>query len=361
MGEPLADLVGAEHVARPEGERLDGVPVDTVVRPGDAAEVAACLASAREHGRAVVVRGGGSKLGFGNPPAAPSLVLLDTRRLTAPVEVQPEEGIATFGAGVGLDEVESACAARGMVTALGARAGATVGGTIAADAPAPLQAEQRLRNDVLGLEVALANGNVTRCGGRVVKNVTGFDLVRLYGGSCGTLGVITEATLRVHPRPALSLVRTRSCASWDEAQALASELSDSRAEPAGLAAIPEGEGVRVLWRLDGDEADAQARAERCPGQEAAASAWHDVQARVIGEGAGPVALRIGARPSDTIALCRAVIEAGAEPRVALPLAGLVLARADSAGLETLFARCEREGWALWIDRAPVADKESTLR
>ena len=215
MADPFERVVGAEYASRPDGETLDGVPVVAVLRPADAGQVAACLADARAHGVAVVAGGGGSKLALGNRSRADELVRLDLGRLGEPAEVQADEGIASFGAGVSVARAERMAGERGMRTTLETGfAGATVGGTIAAD-PVGVESslDQRLRHDLLGLEVALPNGTVSWCGGRVVKNVTGFDLVRLYCGSFGTLGVVTRATLRVYPLPESRLVFARECAS----------------------------------------------------------------------------------------------------------------------------------------------------
>jgi glycolate oxidase FAD binding subunit len=223
--QPFAAIVGAEHVRPPAGPKLADAPIEAVVEPGTADEVAACLAAARSAGVPLVVRGGGSKLHWGNPPDKSPIVLLDSSRLNAVPVLEPEEGIVSVEGGVKIDELERAASEHGARTSLPSIfPGASVGGTIAADPVSPVHsAERRARNDVLGLEVALPNGELTRAGGKVVKNVTGFDLVRLYCGSLGTLGVITAATYGLRsswrgPGSCGEETERSSCGCWREAR-----------------------------------------------------------------------------------------------------------------------------------------------
>src|SRR5215831_13778312 len=185
MGDPFEAIVGAEHVVRPENDALCGARVLAVVRPADAAEVAACLRAATESRVPIVAVGGGTKLGFGNDLDARDCVRLELGRLSRELALDPDEGVADVGAGVALERLAGEAAAVGKTTAFEAlRTGATVGGAIAVD-PVGLDfgPDARARDDLLGLEVALANGELAHAGGRVVKNVTGFDLVRLHCGA----------------------------------------------------------------------------------------------------------------------------------------------------------------------------------
>ena len=361
MVDPFEQIVGAEHVRAGGGETLDGVTVSARVRPGSAPEVAACLAIAAEHGLAVVPSGAGTRLERANPPRCAALVRLDLLRLDAPLEVQPDEGIACFGAGVRVEQAEAAANAVGMTTVLaGGDRRSTVGGRIAAD---PISAcwslDRRLRSDLLGLEVALANGTLTKSGGRVVKNVTGFDLVRLYCGSHGTLGVITEAVLRVHPLPEASRVLVREYRSAGEALAGAAELVAERVGAVGTALVPQGGGARLLWRLEGSAPELEARSERLSGTTVEQADWDSVEQLVSGDGELEGArVRLAARPSDTRALLDALVElAGADAvRVALPAAGVVLGDIPESALSSLWERAERAGWLLVIERASAALK-----
>jgi glycolate oxidase FAD binding subunit len=355
-------ILGAAHVWVPAGESLDGKPVTLVLRPGTPEEVAACLAEAVERAAAVVVTGGGSKLGWGNTPEAQAVVRLDLTRLDVPSDVNPDEGVATVQAGTRVADLVRELEPLGKRTRLETpHAGATVGGTIAADAFGPdVAPERRVRDEVLGLEVALANGSVTRCGGRVVKNVTGFDLVRLYCGSLGTLGVITAATFRLRPGPETRRVLGRGFDAWEPAMAFAAELLRGPADPSAVAlrpkadARPEADAVEVLWLLEGSERDVASRAGYESGDPRDFEEWRRVEAETAGGGAEPVRLRLGARPSDTLAVCVAIRElAGAAAvRLALPRVGLVFADLGVGALEPTFERAAARGWTAFAERAP---------
>ena len=367
MADPFEASVGTERVRPGGGETLDGVPVSTIVSPRSPEEVAACLAEAAAHGAAVVPSGGRSKLAWGNVCAAESVVRLDLGEMEGPLEIQPEEGIATVGASVRVDELERAASAHGMRTLLETSfASATVGGTIACD-PVGIDAapDRRLRNDLLGLEVALPNGTLTRCGGRVVKNVTGFDLVRLYCGSLGTLGIVTSATLRVRPLPEEQRVLARTAASLEDALAVASELSGERVEPQGAAVVPEGRAARLLWLVAGGGDDVAARAERVAGEPVPLEQWSELRSRIAGAGAGAVRgiagtasrgvrLRVAARSSDTLELCQSLVSLAGESCLvaALPRAGIALAEISEDALPGILERCAEQRWLLFVERAP---------
>jgi len=360
MGEAFEGVLGAERVLRAEGESLDGVPVSARLQPASAEEVAACLAEAHAHGIAVVVRGSGSKLGLGNPPAAESIVLLDTGGLSTSLDVEADEGIATVAAGVSVDALQQAAAAEGKRSLLDPGLGtATVGGVIATD---PVVAESslglRLRNDLLGLEVALPNGTLSKCGGQVVKNVTGFDLVRLYCGSLGTLGVITRATLRVRPLPEERRVLALDCASLDEAQVAASRLELEQVGPRGAMIVPSETGARLVWLLEGGAADVAARAERVAGDALRPEDWDRQRRLVAGTdiAADAVRVRVGARPSDTSELAHSITElAGASALdVTLPCVGIAFATLSSeSALVALWERAAARHWLLVIESAPT--------
>jgi len=140
-----------------------------IVRPANAREVAACLRAARDEGVAIVAVGSGSRQHFGNPLDAPDCVELELARLTAHVDVDGDEGIATLDAGVKLGELTrraSGCAKTSVLDDL--PAGRDAGRALAADPFGPdWTLGRRLKNEVLGVEIALTNGEVVTAGGRV--------------------------------------------------------------------------------------------------------------------------------------------------------------------------------------------------
>lgn len=208
----FASIVGPEHVTEDSGI--------VTVAPASTDETAAVMRLCSEHKLVVTPRGGGTKLGWGNP-ISPQ-VILDTRRLSGVREHSWQDLTATVGAGTSWAAMRKALAEHGQRVALDPlfRTPATVGGIIATNDSGALRMRYgSLRDLVIGMTIVLADGTIARSGGKVVKNVAGYDLPKLLTGSFGTLGIITEVTFRLHP------VQTHS-ATWtvrsEEAQPLAS-------------------------------------------------------------------------------------------------------------------------------------------
>ena len=193
-----ADLAAYSYDATWEPARPEAV-----VRAASTEEVSRLLALANEAEVAVHPRGAGTGLSGGAVPRGGGIVLAlnDLNRIT---EVDPADSLAVAGAGVITGELHRAAESKGLFyppdpASLSA---CTIGGNIAENAGGPRCLKYGVTRDyVLGLEVVLAGGQVLRLGGRCLKNVTGYDLPRLFTGSEGTLGVITEATLRLIPQP----------------------------------------------------------------------------------------------------------------------------------------------------------------
>jgi len=183
---------------------LGGKTPTHVATPATAADVAELLAMAADQRQAVVPWGGGTQQGLGRPPkrydTALSLV-----RLERVVEYAPADMTAQVEAGITLAELQRVLARQGQYVALESPFPdrATLGGLLAADgAIGPRRAGYGERRDqVIGIGMAHPDGTLTKAGGSVVKNVTGYDMAKLYVGSLGTLGVITDVTLRLRPFP----------------------------------------------------------------------------------------------------------------------------------------------------------------
>ncbi|HEY7832452.1 MAG TPA: FAD-binding oxidoreductase, partial [Ktedonobacterales bacterium] len=231
----IADLLAAPERARPAdaGDAVAGVMPRVVAEPANEAEVAALLAHAEREGLKVLVRGGGTQLDLGFPPAGGDL-LLSLARLDQVVEHAPHDLTVTVQAGMPLAALQAALAPAGQWLALDPAlpVGATVGGLIATNASGPRRLRYGgVRDQILGVRVALAGGSVVKGGGKVVKNVAGYDLPKLYTGALGTLGVVVAATFRLYPLPAAS--RTVALTVPDPAPlgALAQEVTASTLEP----------------------------------------------------------------------------------------------------------------------------------
>jgi len=200
----LREALGAHGLHEHETGGYPGLAstkIGVTLTPSDGAALGRVVEVLGARGLAVVIRGGGSKLWLGNPPRRVSAIL-STAGLVGVDTLDADEGVAHVGAGTTVSELRSLAEKAGWEPALDpASPRATVGGVLATGEIGPRCLRfGRPRDSVLGLEVVLGSGERTRCGGRVVKNVTGYDLAKLYTGSLGTLGVIEGAWLRLKPR-----------------------------------------------------------------------------------------------------------------------------------------------------------------
>jgi len=235
-----------------------------VVTPASAAEAAEVLAS----GRTVRPRGGGTKWawgGFADPEVA-----LSTERLDRLLEHNAGDLTAVVQGGARLADVQRAFAEAGQMLALDPPcADATLGGIVAAADSGPLRHRYGAPRDLLlGMTVALSDGTVARAGGRVIKNVAGYDLAKLFAGSLGRLGTIAELVVRLHPRPpatatavgetddpaALARAALELASAPLELEALDVRWSAGRgvllAQVGGVAAPARAEGAAALMSLD---------------------------------------------------------------------------------------------------------------
>jgi glycolate oxidase FAD binding subunit len=271
-----------------------------VVSPSSPVEVATVMRTANRKGWAVVVRGGGTKLGWGPPPLRCD-ILLDTTRLDRLVEHEPGDLICVAGAGMRLVELQAKVAvAPGYRQRLmldpphGTMA--TLGGLVATRASGPLRTRYgTMRELLLGAQFVLADGTLARTGGKVVKNVAGYDIGKLLVGSLGSLAVVVEVALRLHPlSPASRTVLLHPT----DPEGAGQFLTALR----GIPAVPSL--AEVIWperavvvRLDSSEQGAQQQAERVAAlhsrarilPEDEASKWLDGLARKPWLGPGPVA------------------------------------------------------------------------
>jgi glycolate oxidase FAD binding subunit len=213
--------------------------------PASFEEAAALLRRAGENGRSVRLRGGGTKLGWG--AAGPEAeVEVSTAGLTRLVEHNAGDLTAVLEAGLPLAAAQAAFAESGQMLALdpplGADEAATIGGVVATGDSGPGRHRYGGARDLLlGITVALADGTVARAGGRVIKNVAGYDLAKLFAGSFGTLGLILAVVVRLHPLP--------------RATATAVGRSDDPAPLADAASLLahaplELESLDVSWRFE---------------------------------------------------------------------------------------------------------------
>ena len=267
---------------------------EEIFRPDTAAQVADLIAWAAAEGRPLAVRGRGSKAGLGRPVNATAV--LDLSGLNGITLYEPEELVLAAGAGTPLAAVEAALADQGQALAfeppdlgplLGGEAGqdslrqdslgqdslgqdslgqASLGGTIACNLAGPRRiAAGALRDHLLGFHGVTGRGESFKSGGRVVKNVTGYDLSKLVAGSYGTLAVLTDATVKVLPAP--EATRTVVLPDLDAAAAVRAMTRALHSVHAvsGAAHLPpglgDGGGAMTVLRIEGAPAAAVYRAE----------------------------------------------------------------------------------------------------
>jgi glycolate oxidase FAD binding subunit len=191
----LAGIAGAEHVAVVEGAQ-------TVIRvaPGDTQQIADVLRFADANGLVVMPTGGGTKLGWGNAVAAD--IEVGMQRLSAVREHAWQDMTCTVQAGCTWATMQEKLKSHGQMVALDPLwpESATVGGVAACNDSGALRLKYgSLRDLIIGMTIVLADGTIARSGGKVVKNVAGYDIHKLATGSFGTLGVIAEVNFRLHP------------------------------------------------------------------------------------------------------------------------------------------------------------------
>jgi glycolate oxidase FAD binding subunit len=235
-----------------------------VVAPGSIDEAAAVMRAAAEHELAVVARGAGGRLEWGVPPSRCDL-LIDMSRMSAVVEHSSGDLVARVQAGARMGDVAAALARDGQEIALDVPEGATVGGVVASGLAGPRRLRYGTPRDLLiGITIVRADGTVARSGGKVVKNVAGYDLGKLLAGSAGTLALITDATFRLHPLPAARVyvaaeyvsarIACDAVAAAANSPLIASAVELSRPEPGGP--------IRIGVLLEGSSEGVAARAMR---------------------------------------------------------------------------------------------------
>lgn len=233
-------------------------------RPTSVADAAALLRSTTGP---VLIRGAGTALDWGGR-VDPVDTVLETGGLSGVLTHNAADMTASVGAGTPLRELNERLAGDGQFLALDppvTEQGATVGGLLATGDAGPLRLRYGSPRDlVIGVTLVLADGTVAHAGGHVIKNVAGYDLAKLVHGSLGTLALVAEVVVRLHPRPATSAVVTAQ-ADAAAANRVALALMASPLEPSAVEWAADGEVGRLLVRFDGPQAGVDAQAEAAAG------------------------------------------------------------------------------------------------
>ncbi|MDQ1381181.1 MAG: glycolate oxidase [Actinomycetota bacterium] len=241
----VGDAIGDDYT---HDEALSATPVRplAVARPECAADVAAIVRVCDELGVPVTARGAGTGLSGACTPRADGIVLA-LERMNKILEIDTDNYVAVVEPGVSLDELDTALAPLGLVYPVcPGENSASLGGNVATNAGGMRAVKYGVtRHQVLGLEAVLASGEVIRTGGKFVKATTGYDLTQLIIGSEGTLAVVTEAVLKIYPRPLHSSTILVPFASVDEIASAVPKIVQSGVNPLVLEYV-DGGGLSTL-------------------------------------------------------------------------------------------------------------------
>ena len=225
----------------------------TAVEPADEKETAALLRSANESGQAVIPTGGGTKLDWGNPPRQAD-ILLSMRRQNKVIEHAWADLTVTVEAGCTVADLQRTLAQHGQRLAVDPLwpERATVGGILSTNDSGSLRLGYgALRDLIIGVTLVLADGTIASSGGKVVKNVAGYDLPKLATGALGTLGVITRAVFRLHPLPRNTRTLTIATDDAHEMQRIVSAILGAQLAPAAIQVRNGSVDILLEGTLDG--------------------------------------------------------------------------------------------------------------
>lgn len=209
-------------------------PADSVTSPQSEQELVELVRA----GAPLQIIGSGTKRHYG-PAGGGGAQTVGLRKMNRITAYEPGDLVVTVEAGAKLTEVQSELAKRNQWLPLDPPfAESTIGGILATNSSGPRRyGYGTIRDHLLGTRSVAADGVVTRSGGRVVKNVTGFDLHKLHVGAFGSLGIVTQASFKLRPRPEISAAFVFPCASVEEAHALCLRVFDSKLRPVALEAL----------------------------------------------------------------------------------------------------------------------------
>jgi glycolate oxidase FAD binding subunit len=342
-----------------ESTQVDGRILSRFEAPSTAEEVAALLATCAEQGSAAIPLGGGTQVGLGNPPTSADIGL-STRNLNRVLSHEPEDLTLSVEAGVTVGELQQVLGERGQWLPIEAPMleQATIGGLIATAFSGPRRlGSDSLRDLIVGVSVAHPTGALSKAGGTVVKNVTGFDLMRLYHGSLGTLGVIVSANFKVLPRPRAETTRFTRHASIETALAASRQLLGLRGRPVAveiMQSADEGgwlmtaryEGREGTVRIMVDEAEAAIGVAERTLDGAESAAWWQEYVDFYSSGVVPgrIVARLSSRPRsvpDLAASARATMANGSGGSIRISPG---LGRVDIAAPQASVPSDRRDEW-----------------
>lgn len=334
---------------------IHGVTPAEAARPSSTEALAETVRAAHDARRAVVLWGGGTRMAIGEPPSRYD-VAIDLSGLSGIVEHSPADLVCTVRAGTTLAELSEALAPAGQrwpIEVADPRR-ATVGGTIASAAPSASRLRfQHPRDWVIGCTAVLGDGTIARAGGRVVKNVTGYDLTRLYSGTYGTLAAIAEVSLKL--------------IAVDEATVTLSLRDDDAARMRDIALRARAHPVEAIVLTVGTPAGGGAELHvRLAGSAAAVSRLRADLTRIAPfvEAAGDPIGRVASGVESSSHIARLAVAPGHEADdlraslIAYIGAGVAFIGGDVDSLRDRRTSLEASGGALVLERASLEEKRA---
>jgi glycolate oxidase FAD binding subunit len=380
LAEVLRRIVGHDNVhAATEEDAVEGVEPDFVVEPGSVEEISDVMKLAASEGLAVAPRGSGTKTHIGDPPRRLDLIV-SSARINEVLEHTPGDQIVRVEAGVKLEDLQEYISSSDQMLAIDPpEMGATIGGIVAANSSGPRRYRYgTIRDLIIGITVVLHDGTVAKAGGKVVKNVAGYDLSKLFTGSLGTLGIIATANFRLHPRPVAARTVGVEAAGPQQAQAAAQTIVHSQVEPTAIELYYGGDEKLLTVLLESIPGGIDAKAETASfllKQFGEVRTISDEEANQLGPQTTPqvadeVVLKIGAPPADLAAVLESVLGAAERKGLGHPRitghagTGVTLVGfsgenvADAAGfVEEMRGIWVRRGGSVTLQRAPLTLKQ----
>jgi glycolate oxidase FAD binding subunit len=380
LTEDLRRIVGPENVHEAtEHDVVEGVEPDFVVGPGSVEEISDVMKLAASEDLAVAPRGSGTKMHIGDPPRRLDLIV-STARMNEVLEHTPGDQIVRLEAGVKLEDLQEHISGSNQMLAIDPpESGSTIGGIVAANSSGPRRYRYgTIRDLIIGITVVLHDGTVAKAGGKVVKNVAGYDLSKLFTGSLGTLGIIATANFRLHPRPEASRTVAVEVAGPQQAQAAAQAIVHSQVEATAVELHYHESEKLLAVLLESIHGGIDAKAETASfllKQFGEVRTLSDEEADHLGpltppEFADEVVLKIGAPPVDLDAVLETVLGAAerkglAHPRITghagtgVTLVGFSGENEDGAAglVEEMREIWVRRGGNVTLQRAPSTLKQ----
>jgi glycolate oxidase FAD binding subunit len=378
LTEDLRRIVGPDNVSEAtEKDAVEGVEPDFVVEPGSVEEISAVMKLAAREGLAVAPRGGGTKMHIGDPPRRLDLIV-STARMNEVLEHTPGDQIVRLEAGVKLEDLQEHISDSDQMLAVDPpESGATIGGIVATNSSGPRRYRYgTVRDLIIGITVVLQDGTVAKAGGKVVKNVAGYDLSKLFTGSLGTLGVIATANFRLHPRPGAASTVAVEVTGPQQAQTAAQAIVHSQVEATAVELHYGENEKRLAVLLESIPGGIEAKAETASfllkqfGEVRALSDEDRLGPLTSPEVADEVVLKIGAPPVELAAVLESVLGAAerkglAHPRITghagtgVTLVGFSGENEDGAAgfVDELREIWVRRGGNVTLQRAPLTLKE----